>query len=459
MTISALLLPIMMAEPAHAWRHTKRVFDRDDFPFEWYVSDSYEDSWSDPDTTEIDALMNAWHHWGHDAECADLTDVYMGQREGHNAGYTFDNISTFYFDDPADELGTGVLGAALTLPQMGGEIAFTLSGDTYTYATDSDIIFNDDIVWFSDDQIRAGQCNGGFSLEGVATHEIGHLWGMGHSCEEGEVCNDLDKRLAVMYWSGGPCSVQQSHLHDDDVKGITALYGPYAAFYSDSVRNGGIPLDVCFDLELDASNSDIAIEWNFGDGTISEEPIEFELDENGDYVLNDDGMRVLVPVCHKYETAGQFSVSMKVTGEQAQCGEWNHTQRELAYVTVCEKPRPSEGFDGLFTYEPVEGTIYQMINQVDTSVYGCIDRIRWDVFKDGEDTPIQSVSAWSPKINFPSEGTYRVVLNVGAPGELYSAAQLKIEVESAGGCSSVPASGGIAGLLVGLLGLAYRRRD
>ena len=131
---------------------------------------------------------------------------------------------------------------------------------------------------------------------------------------------------------------------------------------------------------------------------------------------------------------------MKVTGSQAQCGEWNHTQRELAYVTVCEAPAPAEGFKGMFTYEPVEDTIYQMINQVDTSVYGCIERIRWDVFKDGDDTPIQSVSAWSPKINFPSEGKYRVVLNVGAPGELYSADELVIEVESAGGCSSVPAS-------------------
>ena len=459
MTISALLLPVMMAEPAHAWRHTRRVFDRDEFPFEWYLSNSSEDSWSDTEQTEVDVLKKAWGHWEEDAACADLTQQYMGQRDNHNAGYTFDNINTVYFDDPADELGTGILGANLTLPQMGGEIAFTLGGDTYTYATDSDIIFNDDIVWYSDDQIRAGLCNGGYSLEGVATHEIGHLWGMGHSCEEGEVCTDLDQRLAVMYWSGQPCSVGQSKVGDDDEKGITALYGPYAAFYSDSKRNGGAPLDVCFDLELDANNDDIAIEWNFGDGTISEEPIEFELDENGDYVLNDDGMRIIVPVCHTYETAGQFSVTMTVTGEQEQCGEWDHEQRELAFVTVCEAPEAAEGFKGLFTYEPVEDTIYQMINQVDTSVYGCIDRIRWDVFRDGEDTPVQSVSAWSPKINFPGEGKYRVVLNVGAPGDLYSAEELLVNVETVGGCSSVPASGGIAGLLAGLIGLAYRRRD
>lgn len=458
MTISALLLPLMMAEPAHAWRHTRRVFDRDYFPFEWWMSDSFEDSWSDAEQTEVEVLQRAWSHWESDAPCAELKASYMGVREGHNAGYTFDNVNTFYFDDPADELGAGTLGATLTLPQMGGEVAFTLAGDTYTYATDSDIIFNDDLVWYSDDQIRAGQCNNGYSLEGVATHEIGHLWGMGHSCEEGESCPDLDMRYATMYWANSNCTLNQSLLKTDDIEGITALYGPYAAFYSDSKRNGGAPLDVCFELEVDDGNAGIAIEWNFGDGTVSEEPIEFEVDASGEFVLNEDGNKIIVPVCHTYEDAGQYSVSMNVTGTQAECGEWNFTQRELAFVTVCEAPAPAEGFKGMFTYEPVEDTIYQMINQVDTSVYGCIERIRWDIFEAGGDTPIQSVSAWSPKINFPGEGEYRVVLNVGAPGELYSADELLIEVESVGGCSSAPASGGIAGLLIGLLGLAFRRR-
>ena len=60
MTISALLLPVMMAEPAHAWRHTRRVFDRDEFPFEWYLSNSSEDSWSDTEQSELDVLMRAW---------------------------------------------------------------------------------------------------------------------------------------------------------------------------------------------------------------------------------------------------------------------------------------------------------------------------------------------------------------------------------------------------------------
>ena len=107
---------------------------------------------------------------------------------------------------------------------------------------------------------------------------------------------------------------------------------------------------------------------------------------------------------------------------------------------------PAEGFKGLFTYEPVEDTIYQMVNQVDTSVYGCIERIQWDVYKAGSDTLVKSVSAWSPKIDFPEPGKYRVVLNVGAPGDLFSADELVIDVEEVGGCSTAPASGGLVGI-------------
>ena len=68
MTISALLLPVMMAEPAHAWRHTRRVFDRDEFPFEWYLSNSSEDSWSDTEQSELDVLARAWGNWEEEAE-------------------------------------------------------------------------------------------------------------------------------------------------------------------------------------------------------------------------------------------------------------------------------------------------------------------------------------------------------------------------------------------------------
>jgi hypothetical protein len=201
---------------------------------------------------------------------------------------------------------------------------------------------------------------------------------------------------------------------------------------------------------MDGENADVVINWNFGDGTegVLENPVPGQ------------------QTCHTYNEAGQFTVSMDVTGSQAECGEWSFTQRERAYVTVCETPRKADGGDiqGMFTYLEGEELIYQMVNQVDTSVYGCIEKIQWDVFQ-GEDK-LASISAWSPKIDFSNDGIgtgageYRVVLNVGAPGALYAAEELIIDVrEISGGCSTVPASGGVLGVIIGLLGLAARRRE
>ena len=53
MMLSALILPVLMAEPAHAWRHTRKVWDRDAFPLAWYMSDTSEDSL--PEELEVTA--------------------------------------------------------------------------------------------------------------------------------------------------------------------------------------------------------------------------------------------------------------------------------------------------------------------------------------------------------------------------------------------------------------------
>ena len=446
MILSTLLL--LSSQPALAWRHTGTVWNRDDFPLEWYKADYTEGSL--PDGYDEEVLGLAWSHWTDKAPCAQLDVEYMGVRDGHNAGYTNESLNTFYFDDPKDDLGTGVLGQTLCRPS--GEIAFSLAGTTYLYAQDCDIIFNTDIDWGSVEDIDTS-CQNEYSVEAVATHEIGHLLGLGHSCEEGEDCPDLDERYATMFWAISKCQTYQSDLADDDVEGVTSLYGPYATFYSDSKRSGGAPLEVCFEVEGDVDQDGIEIEWSFGDGA----PVV----ENA------------TPVCHTYTEAGQYSVGMKVVGTNEDCGEWQFTQRELAYVTVCEAPVPGidddgKEFTGLFTYEHVDGLVYQMVNQVDTSVYGCVEKIRWDIFKgsDLSGEPVASVAAWDPKIDFGNkewggEGKYTVVLNVAAPGALVSAHKLLVDAvdkKAYGGCSTAPGQTGFAGLLLALVGLIARRR-
>jgi PKD repeat protein len=429
----------LFANPAMAWEHTGVVWDRDDMPLEWEIGVPAEDSIGGD--VQVQMLIDAWDNWVDGAPCARLSHEYMGIDETYSAGFSQDSQNHFNFDDPEDEIGTGTLAATLCLPN---DFAFTLMGQSYYYAYDCDIVYNTDLDWGASDDIDAGNCNSEYSLEAVSTHEIGHLWGMGHSCEEGETCTDPDLRYATMYWSTGPCTNYQSAVGDDDVEGINALYGPYCSFSAteDSERDGGAPLEVCFEVEC---NEDVEqVDWNFGDGTTSTE-------------LNP---------CHEYTEKGQYTVSMTITGEGEDCGTWEYTQYELSYVLVCGIPEPGldgdgNTYEGMFTYEHSDGLIYQMINQSDTSVYGCIDQVQWDVYSG--DTLDHSVSAWSPKIEFPATGDYRVVLNVGGPGGV-AAAELTVTVEDIPAeedgllCGTVAPAAGLFGLLAGL-GAAVRRRE
>ena len=154
-----------------------------------------------------------------------------------------------------------------------------------------------------------------------------------------------------------------------------------------------------------------------------------------------------------------YHIGIRGASEDCGGGEWEYSTRKRAMVVVCEAPQVAKDFEGLFTVEQVDGTIYQMINQADTSVYGCIDRVSWDIF-DG-DEKIRSVSAWSPKIDFPDYGDYRIVLNLGGPGGV-TAEELTITVaeETGLGCSATSNRGlGVFAIGLSLFGFALRRRE
>jgi MYXO-CTERM domain-containing protein len=440
----SLLAFLTLSNAAHAWSHTQNVWPRSSLPLTWYLSSATVDDTIEMDVAAVD-IQSSFDNWTIQAPCAEVSATKAEQDANITASFKKDNRSAMTFEDPSDELDSGVLAATLCQPTA--DSAFSFQGKNYFYTYECDIAYNETTPWISTDRFEAGMCGGEYLLEAVSTHEIGHLWGLGHSCNDpnddgtkGDVpCDNPEVQNASMFWTANPCDAHQMELTSDDVEGLYALYGPYCSFEAtaSSERSGGAPLEVCF--SSDCSESPGSVEWNFGDGNTSAE----------------------ASPCHTYEEKGQYSVVLTSNGDgEGECGAWQDVQRARSYVVVCGLPEPAEGFEGLFSYAHDEEFVYQLINQVDTSVYGCIESIQWDVYEgDNVDEPTQTLAAWSPKVDLGGEGKYRVVLTVEGPGGQY-AEEIFIDTGEVkgGSCSTTSQGASFAGLMVGAAALFLRRR-
>lgn len=129
-----------------------------------------------------------------------------------------DGVNSILFGSEGGTDGTSA-GAAYTgelVVRDGGEVPVLL---------DYDSVISLDAPWVSDADISAWDCKGGLSLQGWLTHEIGHLLGLTHSCEEGEECADQSAREATMYWAMAECDLEFSFTNADDEAAIGWLYG------------------------------------------------------------------------------------------------------------------------------------------------------------------------------------------------------------------------------------------
>ena len=424
---------------ALAWEHIGHVWMPDDQPITYVVSEVGEDSIED-DGYEEWMSQEAYASW-HTAQCAEFVSEYGGTMEDNPGAQTWDGQLSVTWDDPADEMATGVLAATFTWPGSieAGE-SFSKNGRSYYRAEDSDIVFNNDVDFATDEAIENGQCNGETSMLGVMTHEVGHLLGMAHSCEENDICADSLLRDATMYWSGGPCETLQSNINDDDNDGITALYGPYATFQCsheldpgnpDTIAQGNVPMDLKCIVQSEETEELQDASWTFGDGGSS---TEFD------------------PV-HTYEEPGNYTIEACFTGVRDTCGEWEYCYRRIGYVRACGVPEPE------FLIDHEDGMTYVLRNETDVSVYGCIYEIQWDIYKGSE--LIDSINAWEPTITFESEGEYQVVLNIGGPAGTGAAEATVDAYDHRGegyGCSTVGGVGGLGGLALVLGALGMRRR-
>ncbi|HET7436626.1 MAG TPA: matrixin family metalloprotease [Thermoanaerobaculia bacterium] len=100
----------------------------------------------------------------------------------------------------------------------GSCLAATLTGyyhteGSATYIDDADIYTNTRYDYTSSRE--ADGCSGEYDIDGIMTHEVGHVIGLGHSTVAG----------ATMYPSVSACNFANRTLDADDIAGRKALYG------------------------------------------------------------------------------------------------------------------------------------------------------------------------------------------------------------------------------------------
>jgi len=137
----------------------------------------------------------------------------------------------------ADGLGDGlsVLGFVSdpSEPDVLGSTSWMID-DVTGEIVESDIFFNSVIPW----SVSASGETGRFDLQSIATHEIGHLWGLGHSAlgETQQVTGGrkVIAKASVMFpIAFSAANIKDRSLQPDDIAGISDLY-PGGGFRSET---------------------------------------------------------------------------------------------------------------------------------------------------------------------------------------------------------------------------------
>jgi hypothetical protein len=206
-----------IAGPSSQTVGTTDVFELLDPERKWFPGDMpvryrFVTGNSQPGLTQAEArtgVSNGFQHW-EDVPTASIT--FQVEAETSTEGFVYDSRNTMTFNDPNGELGGGALAAAM--PYYNTAQTMQTNGVTFYRITDADIVFNNNVNFGTNAEAGAGGCFNLFDIEGVATHEQGHVLGLDHSPV-------FD---ATMYYAIGPCDATKVTLEESDVNGVTFIY-------------------------------------------------------------------------------------------------------------------------------------------------------------------------------------------------------------------------------------------